>query len=139
MNSEPFWEIATVPSPSPGLQVSRAFIMGQVLRLQSFLHPSPRPNTHTHTHTHTRARARARAAPLPPPPPFQGLDQPRSLPGTASTRVAFLPSWPLQTALFCPAAAATLSAKLPATPVGSSRQPLGSAAPRLAQLPEERG
>lgn len=92
--------------------------------LQTFLHlsrPDPtRPHTITPHSPHT----------------FQELDQLRSLPGTASTRV---PSWPLQTARFGPAAATTLSAQLPATPVGSSRQPLGSAAPSLAWAARRKG
>lgn len=115
MNSEPFWEIAIVPPPpwdsrSPEQSLwSRCYSY----KLFSIFHPS-----------------------LPLPRTFQGLDQLSSLPGTASTSV---PSRALQTAPFGLAAAVAVSAQLPATPVGSSRQPLGSAAPSLAGLPEERG
>lgn len=95
--------------------------MEQVLRLQTFLHlPPTRPHPTPPHLTHT----------------FQGLNQLLSLPGTASTRV---PSWPLQTARFGSAAATTLSAQFPATPVGSSRQPLGSAAPSLARAARRKG
>lgn len=38
INSEPFWEIATVPPSPGGLRISRAFVVGQVPRLQTFLH-----------------------------------------------------------------------------------------------------
>lgn len=37
INPEPFWEIATVLPRPGGLQISRAFVVGQVSRLQTFL------------------------------------------------------------------------------------------------------
>lgn len=111
INPEPFWEIATVLPRPGGLQISRAFVVGQVSRLQTFLQL---------------------------PSLFQGLHQLCgccSLRRIVSSRVL---SWPLGTARFGPAVAVQ-SAQLPATPVGCCRQPLGSAAPSQAGPPEERG